>query len=44
MGEVGRKEVAEGGRERFFFFFPFCGEFTQKGPSDPWSAEHIPAG
>ncbi|TNN68858.1 hypothetical protein EYF80_020893 [Liparis tanakae] len=20
------------------------GEFTQKGPSDPWRAEHIPAG
>lgn len=27
-----------------FFYFSFCGGFTQKGPSDPWSAEHIPAG
>lgn len=40
--ERGRKGVAEGGGERDYF--SVCGEFTQKGPSDPWSAECIPAG
>lgn len=38
----------ERGVERDFFFFilifSFHGNFTQKGPSDPWSAEHIPVG
>lgn len=26
------------------FYFSVCGEFAQKSPSDPRSAEHIPAG
>lgn len=41
-----RKE--KGGWKRFFFpfilIFSFHGDFTQKGPSDPRSAEHIPVG
>lgn len=43
-----RKEGGWMGWKRFFFFFilifSFHGDFTQKGPSDPWSAEHIPVG
>lgn len=41
-----RKERGEDWK-RFFFLiliFFFHGYFTQKGPSDPWSAEHIPVG
>lgn len=37
----------DGLEDIFFFFiliFSFHGDFTQKGPSDPWSAEHIPVG
>lgn len=43
-----KEKKKEGGSLRWegrgSFHFSFCGEFTQKGPSNPWSAEHIPVG